>query len=129
MKAIEQPYKLTKKQQLLLELVAKSNLVNIFYLTGGTALSAFYLKHRFSEDLDFFSEQEFDQLEITTFFKKNQKQLGYSSIDIQTSFNRFLVFSEKWKDRNLVTFKKEEECSRTNLWISMKTRLSRIQHH
>ena len=26
-----------------------------FYLTGGTALSAFYFQHRFSEDLDFFS--------------------------------------------------------------------------
>ncbi len=25
-----------------------------FYLTGGTALSRFYLQHRFSEDLDFF---------------------------------------------------------------------------
>ncbi len=27
-----------------------------FYLTGGTALSAFYLKHRYPEDLDFFTE-------------------------------------------------------------------------
>ena len=26
-----------------------------FYLTGGTALSAFYLHHRFSDDLDFFT--------------------------------------------------------------------------
>lgn len=26
-----------------------------FYLTGGTALSAFYLEHRLSEDLDFFT--------------------------------------------------------------------------
>ncbi|MEW5692252.1 MAG: nucleotidyl transferase AbiEii/AbiGii toxin family protein [Candidatus Hydrogenedentota bacterium] len=29
-----------------------------FYLTGGTALSEFYLKHRISEDLDFFCENE-----------------------------------------------------------------------
>jgi predicted nucleotidyltransferase component of viral defense system len=28
------------------------------YLTGGTALSAFYLRHRQSEDLDFFSEED-----------------------------------------------------------------------
>ncbi len=27
-----------------------------FYLTGGTALSAFYLRHRLSEDLDFFTD-------------------------------------------------------------------------
>ncbi|MDO8519817.1 MAG: nucleotidyl transferase AbiEii/AbiGii toxin family protein, partial [Deltaproteobacteria bacterium] len=26
-----------------------------FYLTGGTALAGFYLKHRFSDDLDFFT--------------------------------------------------------------------------
>lgn len=31
-----------------------------FYLTGGTALSAFYLQHRHSEDLDFFTELEVD---------------------------------------------------------------------
>ena len=29
-----------------------------FYLTGGTALAAFYLNHRLSEDLDFFVENE-----------------------------------------------------------------------
>lgn len=29
-----------------------------FYLTGGTALSAFYLKHRKSHDLDFFTSEE-----------------------------------------------------------------------
>jgi predicted nucleotidyltransferase component of viral defense system len=27
-----------------------------FYLTGGTALGRFYLNHRYSEDLDFFTD-------------------------------------------------------------------------
>lgn len=36
-----------------------------FYFTGGTALSVFYLRHRYSEDLDFFSEKPLD--EETTF--------------------------------------------------------------
>lgn len=31
-----------------------------FYFTGGTALSVVHLKHRFSEDLDFFSASGFD---------------------------------------------------------------------
>lgn len=31
---------------------------NLFYLTGGTALAAFYLKHRKSNDLDFFTVEE-----------------------------------------------------------------------
>lgn len=29
-----------------------------FYLTGGTALSAYYLQHRYSLDLDFFTQQD-----------------------------------------------------------------------
>jgi predicted nucleotidyltransferase component of viral defense system len=29
-----------------------------FFLTGGTALSEFYLQHRYSEDLDFFTSQD-----------------------------------------------------------------------
>ena len=29
-----------------------------FYFTGGTALSAFYLEHRFSQDLDLFTDTE-----------------------------------------------------------------------
>lgn len=36
----------------------KSDLQKIFRLTGGTALSAFYLEHRLSEDLDFFSSEK-----------------------------------------------------------------------
>lgn len=35
-----------------------------FYFTGGTALSAFYLHHRESEDLDFFSESDFEDTKI-----------------------------------------------------------------
>ncbi len=59
-----------------------------FYLTGGTALSEFYLRHRFSEDLDFFSEHEFLQTDITPFIKKSQKRLGFKKFDYQRSFNR-----------------------------------------
>ena len=34
------------------------NYTREFYLTGGTALSAFYLQHRLSEDLDFFTNSD-----------------------------------------------------------------------
>lgn len=63
-----------------------------FYLTGGTALAEFYLQHRLSEDLDFFSEKEFDTQAVFIFFKKNQKSLGIKKIDYQQSFNRNLFF-------------------------------------
>lgn len=52
---------LTTNQQQLLESTATDQVICAkFYLTGGTALSEFYLQHRLSEDLDFFSEQEVD---------------------------------------------------------------------
>ena len=40
-----------------------------FYFTGGTALSAFYLHHRESEDLDFFSETDFEDTIIEELMK------------------------------------------------------------
>ena len=43
-------------QRLVLEHLAKSDLGAYFTLTGGTALAAFYLHHRHSEDLDLFSD-------------------------------------------------------------------------
>ncbi|MBI2641764.1 nucleotidyl transferase AbiEii/AbiGii toxin family protein [Candidatus Roizmanbacteria bacterium] len=45
-----------------------------FYFTGGTALSYFYLQHRYSEDLDFFSEVEFDHKEILAIMKQFAKE-------------------------------------------------------
>jgi predicted nucleotidyltransferase component of viral defense system len=46
---------LTPLQASLLREIGRSPLKELFYLTGGTALSAFYLGHRYSVDLDFFT--------------------------------------------------------------------------
>jgi predicted nucleotidyltransferase component of viral defense system len=51
---------LSQKQQIILKEFKESSLSSSFYFTGGTALSEYYLKHRVSVDLDFFSEKEFD---------------------------------------------------------------------
>jgi len=77
---------------LLDEIGNEKNITGTFYLGGGTALAEFYLQHRVSEDLDFFSETEFDPFTITTFFKKIQKKLRIKKIDYQQSFNRNLFF-------------------------------------
>ncbi len=63
-----------------------------FYLTGGTALSEYYLHHRLSEDLDFFSETDVDSLWLSTFTKKIKAVIGASTVDSQKSFNRNLIF-------------------------------------
>ena len=49
---------LTLSQVTFLREYVQSDLRNVFRLTGGTALSAFYLEHRISEDLDFFSSEK-----------------------------------------------------------------------
>ena len=84
---------LTKTQISLLTEIGKSDFLNKnFYLTGGTALAGFYLCHRYSEDLDFFSENEFDILQVDIAIKEIKGKLGISKIDFQQSYNRNLFF-------------------------------------
>ncbi|MBM3256636.1 MAG: nucleotidyl transferase AbiEii/AbiGii toxin family protein [Candidatus Moranbacteria bacterium] len=84
---------LAPDQKNILDIVSQDkDICRNFYLTGGTALAEFYLKHRFSEDLDFFAEQEFNPQSISVFFKKNQAKIGIKKIDYQSSFNRNLFF-------------------------------------
>ncbi len=60
---------LTTQQKELLILFSQSQLSSAFYLSGGTALSACYLHHRLSEDLDFFSDQDISVEIILSFLK------------------------------------------------------------
>ncbi|MBI3384876.1 nucleotidyl transferase AbiEii/AbiGii toxin family protein [Candidatus Gottesmanbacteria bacterium] len=68
---------LTPNQYKFLELAsADPKVVANFYLTGGTALSEFYLHHRLSEDLDLFCPtQEVDQRFVGRFIKKISSKL------------------------------------------------------
>lgn len=50
----------------LLTLFFSSPFAKTFFFTGGTALSAFYLAHRESQDLDFFSLQPYNTLALRT---------------------------------------------------------------
>ena len=58
----------TPTQKLVIKQFSKfSPLLRQFYFTGGTALSVFYLNHRYSEDLDFFTEEKIDDLLLNEF--------------------------------------------------------------
>lgn len=58
---------ITQEQKIILDEVARNDLFRSkFYFTGGTALSSFYLQHRYSDDLDFFSQEKFDNQVIFT---------------------------------------------------------------
>lgn len=84
---------LSKNQQLVLKYLSEEkNITDNFYLSGGTALAEYYLHHRLSEDLDFFSEVEINSQDIFIFFKKIKKNIKLQKIDFQQSFNRNLFF-------------------------------------
>ncbi len=84
---------LTPKQIALLKAIGAARpIADAFYLTGGTALAGFYLFHRYSEDLDFFSEQEIDPLGISSFFAALKDRLSIKTVDYQQTFNRNLYF-------------------------------------
>lgn len=73
---------LTLEQEKVLDLFSNENyLTRKFYFTGGTALSAFYLFHRISEDLDFFSEQEIHLPSIEKFIGKLKQNLKLVKVD------------------------------------------------
>ena len=72
---------LTPKQLKFLELAEKNRqITSRFYLTGGTVLSEFYLRHRLSEDLDLFSEEEVKPEMVEAFLKKISPKLKVSKI-------------------------------------------------
>ncbi len=55
-----------------------NNFKSSFYFTGGTALSVFYFNHRYSEDLDFFSEVDFNDELVISFMNKTISALGFN---------------------------------------------------
>ena len=76
---------LTVEQEQFLDVVSnEKTLRECFYFTGGTPLAAFYIHHRFSEDIDLFSEAEFDIMTIQVFIKKVQKILHLVHVEYNT---------------------------------------------
>lgn len=67
---------LTPLQQQTIELVRQDDKIRAeFYLTGGTALAEFYLRHRRSEDLDFFTDKPVGKEEVVRFINRIEKEL------------------------------------------------------
>lgn len=89
---------LTKNQREILDQVTNNDfLKKNFYLTGGTALSEFYLQHRYSEDLDFFTEKEYDTQLVNTFIRKTSQKFGFT---IESELLEFLYrFNLKFFDK------------------------------
>lgn len=84
---------LTAGQKQFLGVVQKEEyILKNFYLTGGTALSSWYLHHRESYDLDFFSERPFDGNLLIQWIKNKKPQIGYDSVRFDEDWGFLTVF-------------------------------------
>lgn len=110
---------ITEEQKLFLGFVsAEPYYCQRFYFTGGTPLAAFYLKHRLSEDIDLFSEEEINIARTRIFIGKVQKKLKLKKIDYRQflglhSFQLFFpnneilkIVHKKW----ICLFQHSQEC-------------------
>jgi predicted nucleotidyltransferase component of viral defense system len=73
---------------------------SFFFLTGGTALSAFYLFHRYSDDLDFFTENEGAIAPLVPMLRDIALQTE-SQIEITREFTTFLELFMSRKDETI----------------------------
>lgn len=81
--------KLSSAQQKAISLLASSSLHEKFYWTGGTLLSFYYMHHRNSLDLDFFSEEEFSFDEVNQLAEKIKNEIGFNKINYKKIFDRW----------------------------------------
>ncbi len=71
---------ITKRQREILKAFQKDPFLRSqFYFTGGTALSLYYLQHRISEDLDFFTENPFDPDQVGSIVDNWSKQYNFET--------------------------------------------------
>lgn len=73
--------KLTNLQLLLIEALKLTSLHRKFYWTGGTLLSHYYLQHRLSLDLDFFTEETFTYEQLIPFLSIIKQKKPDSTIE------------------------------------------------
>ena len=97
---------LTMDQKMVLDLVGEhSGIAKTFYLSGGTALAEFYLHHRYSDDLDFFTANEdFPQFETEKFAQAIKKAVGANDITYRRLHDRRIFFFAKNKEELKVEF-------------------------
>lgn len=84
---------LTPRQKEILGFLARDlGFTQNFYFTGGTPLAAYYLNHRYSEDLDFFSRQEIDLIWLNSLKGQIKELVKADEVRLNQSFNRNLIF-------------------------------------
>lgn len=91
-------------QQKVLKEFKTSTLLKKFYLSGGTALAEFYLQHRISEDLDFFTQKELNLEELKKFINFVAKKTKILDIKFQHGFGLYTFFLKDKKQQYKIDF-------------------------
>lgn len=95
----------TKIQKIVFDEFAKTkDLSKTFYFTGGTALSVFHLGHRYSEDLDFFTENPLPVEKVLKFAETISKILKTSYRFTEIDNARLFEFVKKGQPNIKVDF-------------------------
>ncbi|MDP3792654.1 MAG: nucleotidyl transferase AbiEii/AbiGii toxin family protein [bacterium] len=88
-------------QKKAIDFVFSKKELDNFYLTGGTALAGYYLHHRISDDLDFFSFGDFDSMSIHGIAEELRKIIGADKVRFSKLYDRnqffYSVGSEEYK--------------------------------
>lgn len=84
---------LTAEQHRVLDVVMADMRFGSYYLAGGTALAAFHLQHRVSDDLDFFTAEDQDAIVLHAFVDEVKAML--QAVEVQYV---------RLHDRHLFTF-------------------------
>jgi predicted nucleotidyltransferase component of viral defense system len=87
-------YASPRQREVLLRLLTHPTIEQSFFLTGGTALAVFYLYHRVSDDLDFFTLAPVDLSELDYWIRAQWTE-GCSKIKEGPSFLSFLIDETK----------------------------------
>jgi hypothetical protein len=86
-----EPIILTRDQRTVIKLLPKYPELNKrFYLSGGTALSGYYLRHRMSDDLDFFTDGEVPLTSVTQFMQEVKNAVHATKLDYEHLYDRHI---------------------------------------
>ncbi|OGC03643.1 hypothetical protein A2276_07230 [candidate division WOR-1 bacterium RIFOXYA12_FULL_43_27] len=95
---------LTETQKTAIKTVGSEPKLSGFYLSGGTALSGYYLQHRWSDDLDFFTDQKPDLVFLHSFIEKLKATIGANSVRYERLNDRNIFFLQTGREELKMEF-------------------------
>lgn len=107
---------LTPTQKEIIKIFSSIDGTEKFYLTGGTALTAFYLYHRLSEDIDIFTSEEELILYVVDKFLVTLNERNFEA-EINRRFKTFCEFA----------IRKEQEFNRIHIAYDSPFRLEPLR--